>query len=672
MNNMKRILLLTALSLGVFTVQAQKKTGSIEGTITNETTQSVVISAKIQILRSDSSIYNQTFSNIEGKYRLDHIDPGVYIFKVIVNSNIISLVDSTEIKANETTLMNVAWRPLKKIKKQEYALKLEEIQIQDAEIVEYKELKMEVSEMKMEVHALEKRVERVQTLSVSNDAMRSQSVSPRTKGIRGNDLSLSRQHTEHNTESYNKIDDNPYKNVATSPLSTMSIDVDRAAYSNVRRYITKGSLPPAGAVRIEEMINYFSYDYPSPKGNNPFSITTEYTDCPWNKDHKLVHIGLKGMEVEMLNAPANNLVFLIDVSGSMNSSDKLQLLKSGLYLLVDQLRDEDKVAIVVYAGSAGLVLPSTNGNEKDKIKDVIEQLRSGGSTAGGAGIKLAYKIALENYMEGGNNRVILATDGDFNIGVSSDADMISLIEEKRNDNIFLSVLGFGTGNLKDSKMEQVADKGNGNYSYIDNILEAKKVLVKEFGGTLITIAKDVKVQAEFNPAHVKGYRLVGYVNRQMANEDFNDDTKDAGELGSGHTVTVLYEIIPAGSSETIGSIDSLKYQNALTPDVSDKTQNEILTVKFRYKKPKEDESTLMTHVLIDEKTPFRNVSNNCQFASAVAAFGMLLRDSEFKGDASYQSVIKQARDSKGQDHDGYRAEFIRLVEMAELIKGTDD
>lgn len=469
-----------------------------------------------------------------------------------------------------------------------------------------------------------------------------------------------------NTEEYHRINDNDFKEAKKDPLSTFSIDVDKASYSNVRRFIMQGSLPQPDAVRVEEMINYFSYRYPQPEGKDPFSITTQYTECPWNAKHNLIHIGLQGKEVKLDNMPANNLVFLLDVSGSMNEPNKLPLLKSGLRLLIEQMRPQDKVAIVVYAGAAGIVLPSTPGSEKEKIMDALEQLQAGGSTAGGEGIMLAYKTARENLMNNGNNRVILATDGDFNVGVSGDGELTRLIEKEREDGVFLTVLGFGTGNYKDSKMEQLADKGNGNYAYVDNILEAKKVLVKEMGGTLLTIAKDVKIQIEFNPAKVKAYRLVGYENRLLNKEDFNDDKKDAGELGSGHTVTAIYEIIPAGSSEPVVSVDSLKYQQVSVGTRS--ASNEVMTIKFRYKEPKESTSQLITKVLNDHKTPFEQSSENCRFSCAVAEFGMLLRDSKYKGDAGYSEILSLAKASKGKDEDGYRAEFIRLVEMAELLK----
>ncbi|MES2130759.1 MAG: von Willebrand factor type A domain-containing protein [Bacteroidota bacterium] len=471
---------------------------------------------------------------------------------------------------------------------------------------------------------------------------------------------------DYDREGYSRIYDNEFKDSKHDPLSTFSIDVDKASYSNVRRFLTQGQLPQPDAVRVEEMINYFSYNYPQPKEGDPFSITTEYTECPWNNKHSLIHIGLQGKEIKLDNLPANNLTFLIDVSGSMSDEDKLPLLKSGLHLLVEQMRPQDKVSIVVYAGAAGVVLPPTSGEYKERIYEAMEKLQSGGSTAGGEGIMLAYKTAKENFIAKGNNRIILATDGDFNVGISSDGELTRLIEKEREDGVFLSVLGFGTGNYQDSKMEQLADKGNGNYAYIDNLLEAKKVLVKEMGGTLLTIAKDVKLQIEFNPAKVKAYRLVGYENRMLNKEDFNDDKKDAGELGSGHTVTAIYEIIPAGSSELVASTDALKYQE--TKAVPESSSNEVMTIKFRYKEPKESTSKLMAHIVADKKTAFDATSENCKFAVAVAEFGMLLRDSKFKGDSDFKSIMKIAKSAKGNDDEGYRAEFIKLVETAELLK----
>jgi len=474
-----------------------------------------------------------------------------------------------------------------------------------------------------------------------------------------------------NTEDYDNIVENRFLKVKDNPLSTFSIDVDAASYSNVRRYLNMGQLPPAGAVRIEEMINYFKYDYEGPKDDHPFAVHTEISQCPWNKEHKLVLVGLQGKKIPTENLPPSNLVFLIDVSGSMMDENKLPLVKASMKILVDQLRQQDKVSMVVYAGAAGVVLPSTSGADKTKIKDAINQLEAGGSTAGGAGIKLAYKIAKENFAKNGNNRVILCTDGDFNIGASSDDEMERLIEEERKSGVFLTVLGYGMGNYKDNKMQKLADKGNGNHAYIDGLSEAKKVLVNEFGGTLFTIAKDVKLQIEFNPAKVQGYRLIGYENRMLNKEDFNDDKKDAGELGSGHTVTALYEVIPVGvKSSFLEKVDSLRYQKndiVLSP-VS--TAGEIMNVKLRYKAPDGDVSKLIEHPLFDNVTDISKTSNNFRFAAAVAEFGMLLRNSQFKSKADYDQVMNLARKAKGNDEEGYRSEFIKLVSNAQSLAKT--
>ncbi|TAE08733.1 MAG: VWA domain-containing protein [Oscillatoriales cyanobacterium] len=479
---------------------------------------------------------------------------------------------------------------------------------------------------------------------------------------------LPAQTQQFDREGYNRIYDNSYQRASNNPLSTFGIDVDTASYSNVRRFINSGVMPPKDAVRLEELINYFTYDYPQPKGDRPFSINTEVANAPWNPQHKLVHIGLQGKSISTKNLPPNNLVFLIDVSGSMNSPDKLPLVKASLKYLVSELRAKDSVTIVVYAGAAGLVLPPTPGNQKEKILDSIDKLEAGGSTAGGAGIQLAYKVAKDNFIKQGNNRVILATDGDFNVGVSSDGELVRMIEEKREQGVFLSVLGFGTGNLQDAKMEQLADKGNGNYAYIDSLLEAKKVLVTQMGGTLFTIAKDVKIQVEFNPAKVQAYRLVGYENRVLQNQDFNDDKKDAGELGAGHSVTAIYEIIPVGvaSDVKLPEVDPLKYQpNPATASTSQ--TDELMQVKLRYKNPNETVSQLITQSVIDKPVKLENASANFRFAAAVAAFGMVLRDSEYKGAANFDQVLKLASQAKGEDKEGYRAEFIRLVENCKTL-----
>jgi Ca-activated chloride channel family protein len=445
-------------------------------------------------------------------------------------------------------------------------------------------------------------------------------------------------------------------------LSTFSIDVDNASYSNIRRFINMGKLPPADAVRIEEMINYFKYDYPEPEGVHPFSVYTELAVCPWNKNHQLLQAGLRGKSIDKSDLPPSNIVFLIDVSGSMNDYNKLPLLKSSFGLLVNELRPVDRVAIVVYAGAAGLVIESTPGNRKEIIMAAIDNLEAGGSTAGGAGLRLAYKEAEKNFIKGGNNRIILATDGDFNVGESWNGAMERLVEEKRNLGVFITVLGFGMGNYKDDKMELIADKGTGNYSYIDNLQEARKVLVREFGGTLFTIAKDVKFQIEFNPLKVKSYRLIGYENRLLNEEDFNDDTKDAGEMGAGHNVTALYELVPAGSDEEVISVDPLKYQAKRS--IENRATDEYLTIKLRYKKPDGNTSMLLEKTVSTFTGNFENASDNLKFAAAVVQFGMLLRDSEFIGTSTLEGAAMLARSAKGDDEDGYRSELIRLIETA--------
>jgi len=472
---------------------------------------------------------------------------------------------------------------------------------------------------------------------------------------------------EFNTEEYNAITDNRFLSVNENPLSTFSIDVDAAAYSNIRRYLQDGQLPPAGAVRIEEMINYFHYEYPQPTGEDPFSINTEISNCPWNSNHKLVLVGLQGKNIPLDDLPPSNLVFLIDVSGSMDEPNKLPLVKASMKLLVDQLREKDHVAIVVYAGNAGLVLPSTTGDKKTTIKNAIDNLEAGGSTAGGAGIQLAYKIAKQHFIEKGNNRIILCTDGDFNVGVSSNASLDELVTKERESGVFLTALGYGMGNYKDSKMQVLADKGNGNHAYIDNFMEAKKVLVTEFGGTLFTIAKDVKLQVEFNPANVQSYRLIGYEKRLLNKEDFNNDKKDAGELGSGHTVTALYEIIPAGAENEFNeNVDPLKYQQK-EKKTSSIAGNELMTIKFRYKQPDGNTSKLLEHAVKTTDVAISNTSTNFRFAAAVAEFGMLLRNSEFKEQSSYGNAWKLAKNAMGDDTEGYRAEFLKLLKNAQSI-----
>lgn len=464
-----------------------------------------------------------------------------------------------------------------------------------------------------------------------------------------------------NDEDYESFVENAFESPKTAPLSTFSIDVDNASYTNVRRMINNGQKVPKDAVRVEEMVNFFKYNYVQPNDQHPFAIQTELSQSPWNTDTKILKIGLQGKNIPTLDLPASNLVFLIDVSGSMSDANKLPLLKQSMKILVNELRAKDKVSIVVYAGAAGLVLPPTSGDEKETINNALEKLNAGGSTAGGEGITLAYKIAAENFIKGGNNRVILATDGDFNVGSSSNADMENLIEEKRKSGVFLTCLGYGMGNYKDSKMEILANKGNGNYAYIDTIQEANRFLGKEFKGSMFAIAKDVKIQIEFNPNQVKAYRLIGYENRKLRPEDFKNDAIDAGELGSNHSVTALYEIIPAGSkSKFYTEADELKYTT--TTPTENKYTNELATIKFRYKKPDGDQSIEMVKTIDNKSSLLQNTSDDFKFSNAVAWFGLKLRDSKLIGNSSSKDIIALAKQGLSNDSEGYKAEFIRLIE----------
>ena len=606
--------ILSLLFLISSTVLFGQAMGWIRGTVTDSQTGEGAPFVKVKLLNTDSTLIGGVISDIDGVYVLNALNPGAYIlsFESIEHKHLSlrAIVNSEKITFQDVKL--------------------------EKEVIELEEVRVMAS---MQIQ--------------------------RMPGVQLPSFQSVRDVKKMNTESYSKIDENTFTAVKSDPLSTFSIDVDRASYSNVRRFLEDLTLPPIDAVRIEEMVNYFPYHYPAPSGDIPFTLQTEYTECPWNTAHQLVKIGMHSQDIDASKAAPNNLVFLIDVSGSMASEDKLTLLKKGLYLLIDQLREEDKVSIVVYAGAAGVVLTPTSGMLKDKIKAVIEKLESGGSTAGGEGIELAYSIAKSQFITNGNNRIILATDGDFNVGVSSEGDLIRLIEEKREQGIFLSVLGFGTGNLQDSKMEKLADRGNGNYNYIDNMQEAKKVLVEEMGGTLITVAKDVKLQVEFNPNLVKGYRLIGYENRSLEDDEFNNDKVDAGDLGAGHTVTAFYELIPAGSTEVLPGIDSLKYQN--TSATNGQYGNEIMTIKVRYKAPNSVVSKLFSLPVNAQIKPFNRSSADMQFAASVVEFGLLLRSSSFKGNASFQHVIETAQNALGDEKNDYRAEFIRLVRIAESL-----
>ncbi|MFT5697685.1 MAG: Ca-activated chloride channel family protein [Desulforhopalus sp.] len=470
------------------------------------------------------------------------------------------------------------------------------------------------------------------------------------------------QQRYYSQESYSAVNENSFISTFNDSLSTFSIDVDTGSYANIRRMLIAGHKVPVGAVRIEEMLNYFSYNYPEPTAT-PIGITTEVGPCPWQPEHKIARIGIKGKEIETNLLPPSNLVFLIDVSGSMNQAQKLPLVKKSLQMLAKQLTDKDRISIVVYAGNNRIVLPPTAGDQKDIIYQAIGQLNSGGATHGSAGILSAYKLAHQNFFPGGNNRIILASDGDFNVGVTSRGELTKLIETEREKGVFLTVLGFGNGNYKDDTMEMLADKGNGNYSYIDSLLEAKKVLVKERSSTLFTLARDVKLQIEFNPAKVGAYRLLGYENRLLADEDFTNDKKDAGEIGVGHTVTALYELIPLGSPN-LPSVPDRKYQRTLPVENQD---DELLTVSLRYQEPQGSASRQISQTLVESNTDFASTSDDFRFATSVAWFGMLLQKSEFVTTADYPKLIKTAKLSRGKDNEGLRAELVKLVEMAQLL-----
>ena len=596
--------MLTLLALaGPGAVTAQTPTGAIEGTVTDATSGQPLNDASVTLVGTNFS----TLTNTAGRYSVANVPAGEHTVKVVIIGYAPQERQVT-VTAGQKTVADFALAMT--------AINLEEIYRSGvAGVVERRRI---------------------------------------------GPLALRRLRPDFNTESYAHIDENDFKLVSASPLSTFSIDVDRASYANVRRFLQDGERPPVDAVRIEEMINYFPYEWGDVAGEHPFAVTTEVTQAPWKREHRLVRIGLHAPSVDIRHLPPGNLVFLLDVSGSMNSPDKLPLLKKAFALLVDQLRPQDRVAIVVYASATGLVLPSTPGNQQDRILAALEKLQAGGSTAGGEGLQLAYETAREHYIDGGNNRIILATDGDFNVGPSSDGEMVRLIEKERESGTFLTVLGFGTGNLKDSKMEQIADHGNGNFHYVDGLLEARKVLVEEMGGTLLTLAKDVKLQIEFNPARVAGYRLIGYENRLLADEDFNDDTRDAGELGAGHTVTALYEVVPAGVTVPREEVDELRYQPQPDDPPLSEFEDEMLYVKVRYKDPDGAKSKLLEQAVADRTGM---PSTDFRFATAVAGFGMLLRDSPHAGTLTLDDIVSLAEEGKGHDPRGYRGEFIRLVEL---------
>ena len=655
----------------------------VRGTVTEESTGEAIPFANV-IAYQEGAVVSGAITDFDGKFTF-RLEPGRYRFEV---KFLAYETETLEATVEEGKMLELNFE-LK-----EDAVTLDEVVILDSEpmieshttlsstMLDADEIRSvaSIQSEKSRGGKRSKRADRASSGAVLSAPASAGYVAPAEFSYHLDASSIHVSPDEHNTEEYDHITENAFKEVVPNPVSTFSIDVDAASYANVRRYLDYGNAPPADAVRIEELVNYFTYDYPQPVDEHPFSMNTEISDCPWNDETKLIHIGIQGEEISMEDLDPSNLVFLIDVSGSMSAMNKLPLVKSSLYKLVDQLNPHDRVALVVYAGAAGEVLPSTSGTEKQKIKDAISRLSSGGSTAGGAGIKLAYDIAEKYKIKDGNNRVILCTDGDFNVGMSSDGEMVRLIEEKRKKGVYLTVCGFGMGNYKDSKLEKLADKGNGNYFYIDREQEANKVFVEQMRSTLYTIAKDVKIQIEFNPAKVKSYRLIGYENRMLAKEDFDDDTKDAGELGVGHTVTALYEVQLAqteeksnrGDAAGVGSqfqeleTEELRYQQH-TVKAEAYATDEILTLKFRYKKPDEETSRLIVHPLVDDRVPIGLSSDNFRWSAAVAAWGMILRDSEHKGDADIKMVRRLAEGSTGPDLEGYRKDFLDMIKTSQKI-----
>jgi Ca-activated chloride channel family protein len=669
---MRQILLYSAAFL-VFIFSGQQafsQSGSLRGKVIDAATQEPIPFASIIVKIDSNKVINGGTSDFDGNYFIKSIKAGKYDVEVLFIGYSRQLIKGVIITAGKTLYLN-------------YQLESSTQELQAVTITAYKQPLISYDQCSSSATIIRTEISKMPGRSANSMAVSVGGVfsnrNGRMGGVRGSRSTVSttyidgvrvinsndsQTHVEINNESYDEIVENEFENVLYEPLSTFAVDVDKASYSNIRRYLNNDQLPPSDAVRIEEMINYFHYDYPSPTNNQPFSINLEAAECPWNSEHQLVQIALKAKDVNMEDElPISNLVFLIDVSGSMSAGNKLPLLKKSFNIFIDKLRAEDRIAIVVYSSTVRCVLESTSGAEKTKIKNAMSMLRAEGSTAGGEGIQLAYKIANENFIDGGNNRVIMATDGDFNVGISDNTQLKKMIEKKRDDGIFLTILGYGMGNYKDNRMEMLSNAGNGNYAYIDNILEAEKVLGTEMYGTLFTIAKDVKIQIEFNPNQVKAYRLIGYENRMLAANDFNDDKKDAGEIGLGHYVIALYEIIPADSKEKISELDSLKYQSRTIIE-----SNELLTVKFRYKEPDGNKSKLITKSITVNDIEKENISDNLLLSSSVAEFGLLLRKSKYRGNATYGAIIKRARKTLKNDDEGYRAEFIKMVKTARILE----
>lgn len=612
--------LVTSLLIVFSSILFAQETGSITGTVTDAATNEALNGVTIVIPGTNYGVS----SALDGTYLIDSLKPGLYTIQAsFIGYNVVT-IENVKVEKGKSTTTD--------IQMQECSIQLQAVTVTGT--VPLVDLSLTNSTAVVRRFSEEKMTE---------------------PGM-----------ISHNTEEYGKIDETGFLKTIRNPLSTFAADVDAASYSNARRFIMQNQLPYPDAVRVEEFINYFDYSYKQPEGNNPLSINMEYSSCPWNSEHNLVRIGLKGKLLSKAEQKPGNIVLLLDVSGSMSDPNKLSLIKPAFKLLIDQLNEEDRVAIVTYSDIIKVELPSTKGSEKNLIKNVIDRLEASGSTAGGQGIQKAYKVAEENLIKGGNNRVILATDGDFNVGISSTSELVRFVESERDKGIFLTILGFGMGNYKDERLQEIADHGNGTHAYIDNIMEAKKIFVNEITSTLFTIARDVKIQVEFNPAKISSYRLLGYENRMLNEKDFKDDKKDAGEIGAGHTVTAIYEVEPNNSRV---SKDELKYQET---KVKNNAYNsaEVLTVKVRYKEPDGDKSSEFSQVLKGQPEEINKTSDDHKFAAAVAEFAMLLRKSEFKGNANINSVLRLAKEGKGTDALGYRSEFISLAERAELLMNT--
>lgn len=653
---MRKILLIVLLISALTPLQAQSDDGEIRGKILDSKSNDIISGAYIKLLKNGIEV-EIVASDYDGNYYFKGLDPGTY--NIIATATLYGY-DTAKVLEVPVTSGEVTENNITMIKK-------DRTKTQTVKIIKFKDPMLKKDESSFRYSGGGRSINLLgnnsSTSSNGNKSTNTQSTYKKRRKIFQIAQTAGSTNSLVNRSTYDDIQENDFKKVLNSPLSTFSIDVDVASYADVRGSITRKQKPDPNAVRVEELINYFTYNLPNPSDETPFSITTQIGTCPWNSKHQLLQVAMKGKSIDTENLPANNLVFLLDVSGSMDSEDKLELIKKAFRLLVNELREQDKITIVVYAGSEGVVLPPTSGADKEKIMQSLENLQAGGSTAGSEGLVLAYKMAEKSFIKDGNNRIILATDGDFNVGIVGDDALIKLIEEKREKGVSLTVLGVGYDNYQSSKMEKLADNGNGNFAYLDNILEAKKVLVTEMGATLLTIAKDVKLQVEFNPAHIASYRLIGYENRILENKDFTDDAKDAGDMGSGHTIVAMYELIPVGAEELIDSIP-LRYKTIEKSKTETQFNDELLMVKLRYKNPKEKKSQLLTVLVFNEQ--MNQVNEEFFFAASVAQFGMLMRGSK-NCSGSYDDVIGLANKGISYDPGGYRSSYIQMVETVKLM-----